>query len=298
MRIFNFGSINIDKVYQVDEFVRGGETTSARGMESFPGGKGLNQSIAAARAGAQVIHAGAIGADGGYLAELLSSSGVDATPLMTLAESTGHALIQINKEGQNCIIVYGGANHRLTRAYIDEVFAMAQPDDLLLLQNEINEGPYIMECARAKGMQIAFNPSPVTPELMDFPLSLVDYFIVNELEGAALTGKSGFQDILDEMLRRYPHCKVVLTVGSEGSYYQDSQGTLRQDIFRAPVVDTTAAGDTFCGYFLSGVTSGASVADALKYASAAASIAISRKGAAPSIPLMAETAALVSQTAT
>ena len=161
MRIINFGSLNIDKVYQVEQFVRPGQTITAKDYAVAAGGKGLNQSLAAARAGAEVLHAGAIGAEGRFMADLLRESGADTSLLREVDGPSGHAVIEINAAGQNRIIVFGGANRSMTSEYIERVLDASQPDDWVLLQNEVNLVPEIIRRAHEKELRVVFNPSPV-----------------------------------------------------------------------------------------------------------------------------------------
>lgn len=190
MKVLNFGSLNIDMVYAVDHFVRAGETLSSDRLVRFCGGKGLNQSVALARAGATVLHAGCIGRDGGMLLDLLAASGADTRFVRQLDEASGHAIIQVDKKGQNCILLYGGANLQITEAFADpQVLAACDRGDVLLLQNEINLLPYIVEKAYGRGMEIALNPSPINDQLGKLPLEKIRYFILNEIEGRELTGE-------------------------------------------------------------------------------------------------------------
>ena len=159
--ILNFGSVNIDNCYQVREFVRAGETISALEVTRHAGGKGFNQSVALARAGAKVCHAGCIGEDGLFLRDMLRAAGVDTDYLRVTDTPTGNAIIQVNSRGENCIILYTGANGSVTKDFADEVLERFGPEDLLLVQNEISSLPYILKKAREKGMRIAFNPSPM-----------------------------------------------------------------------------------------------------------------------------------------
>ena len=288
MKIFNFGSLNVDRVYHVQDFVRAGETILAKDLSFFPGGKGLNQTIALARAGAEVYHVGCIGKDGGILKECLVENGVPLDYLRELDADGGHTALQVSDSGQNAIIVYSGTNHLLTEDFVDEVMKAVEPGDFVLMQNEINLVPYIMKKAKEAKAQVVINPSPITPALSAYPLELVDLFIVNEIEGEALTGETEPEAILAAFRKKYPGAGIVLTLGSEGSCYQDDKEYCRQQIYKNTVVDTTAAGDTYCGYLLTCLTRGYSVQKALDTASAASSIAVSRQGAAPSIPLMRE----------
>jgi ribokinase len=289
MKVLNFGSLNIDYVYSVDHFVRAGETLASSDLELFCGGKGLNQSIAFARAGAQVFHAGCVGKDGSMLTDALKDSGVD-TSLVKINDniSTGHAIIQVNKNGENCILLFGGANLTISEDFVREVISNFEHGDLLILQNEINNIDLILKLAHEKGLQTVLNPSPFNEKILALELTLIDWLIVNETEGKEITGKEDSDDILDTLLSRFPHLKIVLTLGEGGSVYADKSLRTKQDIFKAKVVDTTAAGDTFTGYFFSSVMRGSTPAEALRIASAASAIAVSRKGASPSIPTLNE----------
>lgn len=287
MRILNFGSLNLDHTYRLDHLVLPGETISAESYTVYCGGKGHNQSIALARAGADVCHAGLVGADGGRIHDSLEGSGVDIRHLRTVDTPTGHALIQVDKEGQNSIIVYAGANGKIDAAYAEQVLRAFGDDDYLLLQNEISGMPEIMELAHRRGLRIVLNPSPCNEALMRCPLEHVWMFVVNELEGESMSGQTEPKAICEAICARYPGASVLLTLGDKGSLYYAAGKEIRQPPHPADVVDSTAAGDTFTGYFLAWLLRGADIQDALKAASVAASIAISRPGAAVSIPARA-----------
>ena len=288
MRILNFGSLNIDYVYQVDHFVQPGETMSAQSLRIQCGGKGLNQSLALARAGAEVYHAGCIGSDGSDLLRLLQDSGVDTRYIRRVDGPSGHAIIQVDAAGQNAILLYPGTNHALTREDIAAALAGCAAGDWLLVQNETNGLEDLLRGAAERGVRIALNPSPITPDLAGLPLDLVDCFLLNEIEGAALSGAQRPQEVLDGLRARYPRAQIVLTLGENGVRYWDGKTVFAHPIFQVPVVDTTAAGDTFTGFFLTCATNGFSIPEALRLASIASSIAVSKKGAAISIPTMEE----------
>jgi len=288
MKILNFGSLNIDIVYAVEHIVKPGETISAPARALHAGGKGLNQSVAAARAGAQVIHAGNIGADGAFLAELLRDAGADVSHLRTLDVPSGHAVIQVDKNGQNSILVCGGANRMYDREYIDAMLALAEPGDFVLTQNETNEVPYLLRSAHAKGLRVALNPSPMTEEILSWPLECVSLFLVNETEGEAITGKNTQEDILSAMQERFPNAETILTLGKKGAVRSVKGQRIFQKSYPVKAVDTTAAGDTFTGFYLAGLIRGETPETALNKASMASAIAVSRPGAAPSIPLRKE----------
>lgn len=290
MNILCFGSLNIDHVYQVGHIVRPGETISSHGYAQHLGGKGLNQSIALARAGAKVQHAGCIGPDGTVMRDWLGSNGVDVGFLRQVGVPSGHAIIQVEQSGNNSIVLFSGANASLERPWIDEVIAAQAPGSWLLLQNEVNELAYLMDAAHRQGLRIALNPSPISDELTQAPLDLANLFLLNEIEGEALTGKQHPDEIIASLRAQYPAAAFVLTLGKAGALYADSGSLFRVDAVPVRAVDTTAAGDTFTGYFLHAWTSGASPADALALAARAASLAVSREGASPSIPFAGELA--------
>ena len=290
MRILNIGSLNIDHVYSVENFVRPGETISSKDMKDFFGGKGLNQSIALARAGARVYHAGKVGEDGKALVDFLRENGADTENVyVALGLPTGHAIIQVDYKGQNCIIIHAGANGDISTKDIDNILSNFKKGDLLLLQNEISNLEYAIEKAHSLGMQVALNPSPITKQLAgSYALKYIDWFILNDIEGFEITGKKEGVDICKALKETYPDCRVVLTLGKQGCLYYDGKEFLSHGIYDVPVVDTTAAGDTFTGYFLACVSEGLSIEKALEYASKAASISVSRAGASPSIPTREE----------
>lgn len=288
-RIVNFGSLNLDYVYSVDRIVQPGETISSREMKIFCGGKGLNQSAAITKAGGEVFHAGRYGRnDGRALAEALSSSGVNTLYLEPAEGVSGHAIIQVDSAGQNSILLFGGANQAFTADYIDRVLENFGDGDILLIQNEINLLPYIIRKAKDRNMTIAFNPSPMDEKVKKYPLELVDIFILNEIEGREMTGRTDADDICDTLLEMFQGCEIVLTLGKDGCVYCKGETRLRQDIYKVKAVDTTAAGDTFTGYYLAAMISGMGPATAIKRASAASAIAVGRAGAFSSIPDITE----------
>lgn len=289
MKVLNFGSLNIDYVYDVAHCVRPGETITSLGRSIFAGGKGLNQSVALAKAGAEVYHAGKVGYDGEILFKAMEQAGVNARYVVRQEEmQSGHTIIQVDAEGQNCIIVHGGTNRTLTHAQMDQTLEGFAQGDFLVLQNEINDLPYLIERAHEKGMNIVLNPSPMDELIDALPLEKVDYLIVNEIEGAQIAGTETIGEIIPALAQKYPGMKVLLTLGSDGAVYFDGQTTYSQPIFKVKAVDTTAAGDTFLGYFVSGIGSGVPVETVLRRAARASSITVSGKGAAESIPRLEE----------
>ncbi len=285
MKILNFGSMNIDYVYSVDHFVLPGETLSADSMQIYPGGKGLNQSIAIARAGGSVIHAGRYGQGGAFLRDLLHEDGVDTSNLESMEVSNGHAIIQVDAQGENCILLFGGTNEMIDEDFVDDVLAKAHGDEIVLFQNEISSISYAMKKAKESGCTIAFNPAPMNDKVLAYPLSLVDILVVNQTEGEVLSGQKTPETILDALKEAYPETKIILTLGSKGAWF-----TYKDTTFHVPActvekaVDTTAAGDTFIGYYLAHISKGFCDKEALELATKAASICVTREGAAVSIP--------------
>jgi ribokinase len=288
VRIMNIGSLNLDFVYQVDNFVQPGETIASLDMKESCGGKGLNQSIAVAKAGQDVWHVGLIGEDGAFLIDQCKEYGVDTHLVKTVDSPTGHAIIQVDHVGQNCIILCQGANHRMDKRFINDSLSDCKTDDVLLLQNEINMVGDIIDIAFEKGMRIALNPSPINDAIREISFDKLTWLFLNEGEGTELTGETEPDRIADTLLRQYPQLKIILTLGKKGVLYADIEQREPFGIYYANVEDTTGAGDTFTGYFVAETVSGKSVRQALEIASKAASICVSRKGAAQSIPFYYE----------
>lgn len=288
MKVLNYGSLNVDYVYTVDHIIVGGETQQSSKLETFSGGKGLNQSIALAKAGVPVYHAGIIGTDGDILLKACEEAGVNTRYIRRLPVKGGHTMIQVDKNAQNCIILYGGTNQMQTEEFVDEILSDFGEGDYLILQNEINLLDYIIDRAYEKKMKIVLNPSPFDDRLKSCDLGKIHLFLVNEIEGEQITGYRDKDQILDALAEKFPHAEFVLTLGSDGAVYYDGKEKVFQDIFKVKAVDTTAAGDTFTGYFIASVLEGKPIQEALRTAAKASSIAVSRPGAAPSIPYAEE----------
>lgn len=293
MKIINFGSLNVDYVYKVKHIVQPGETIAALGMQTFPGGKGANQSVAMARAGAAVWHAGLLGTDTQWLREMLSSEGINVDFVHISSDAPGgNAIIQVDEAGMNSIIVLGGTNQAIKRSAIDEVMAAAEPGDWLSLQNEINLTGELLSAGKAAGLKVCLNPSPITPDILSYPLDCVDLFVVNELEAASIAGmpsETAPEALMSALTAKYPAAMICITLGSNGALFCSKEtGVIRQHSFEVKAVDTTAAGDTFTGYLIAGLSQGCSPAAALERAAKAAAISVTRMGAIPSIPQAAE----------
>ena len=290
MKVLNFGSLNYDYVYEVDHFVRPKETLSSKSYSRGFGGKGLNQSIALNKAGIDVFHAGRVGYDGDDFLDYLAEYNVNTTYLYEDdSTSTGHAIIEVCN-GENRILLYGGANQLIDEKQIDETLVHFGVGDVLLIQNEISSMSYLIKKAHEIGMYIVFNTAPMDDKVFTYPLDLINMFIVNEIEGSGLAGieSDNIKDIIDGLLNKFNDKEIVLTVGANGSYFIHKDGTVFQEAYKVDAVDTTAAGDTFTGYFISGLIKKMPTRVNLILASKAAALAVTKPGAAQSIPFMSE----------
>ncbi len=287
-RVFNFGSINIDHVYQMPRLARPGETISSTGYARGAGGKGFNQSVAVARAGAQVSHIGFIGEDGVWLRDFLSAEGVDCSGVGIAADATGHAIIQVLPDGENCIFLHAGANHCATRESVRAALQGAQPGDWFLCQNETSDVAASLEEARRIGLKTALNAAPALETACSSILHNVDLLVVNESEAAALGGLPSPAASVAKLRSDFPVLGIVLTLGAEGAIWSGPGIEESTPAVPTDVVDTTAAGDTFTGYLLAALLQGCNPHKAMALANRAASITVSRPGAAASIPLLRE----------
>ncbi|MDE6167551.1 MAG: ribokinase [Acetatifactor sp.] len=288
MRILNFGSLNLDYVYQVEHFVQPGETLAAREQKMAPGGKGLNQSVALAKAGAEVFHAGCIGIGGEMLQALLEENGVHTEYLCKVDGLQGNAMIQVDSTGENCIILYGGSNRMITKEQIDETLEHFSAEDWMVLQNEVSNLEYMIDKAAKKGMKVVLNPSPFEAFLEKLDYNQISWLLVNEVEARQLTGKTKADAVWNILHEKYPGLCLIMTMGADGAYCFTSQESIYQEAFPVETVDTTAAGDTFTGYFLQGMTKGLPLKECMEQAAKASAICVSREGAAGAIPTKAE----------
>ena len=284
MKILNFGSINIDIFFRVEHIVRPGETISSESIEKRAGGKGLNQSVALAKVSDSVYHAGSIGTDGNFLIEEMENFGVDTSLLKKSDKLTGNAIIQVDDKGENSIVLYKGANFDNSESYVDEVLSHFEKDDILVLQNEINCMPYIVNKAYENGLKIVLNPSPITDEIEKIDLDKIDLLLVNETEAKALAKVSDAKKAVNYFRDNFPSLKVVEIFGKNGSMYFDKDNLINQDSFKVDAVDTTGAGDTFTGYFVTYFYKGERIEKCLEVATKASALSVTKKGASISIP--------------
>ena len=299
-KLVNLGSLCIDNVYRVPKLTGPGETVASVSYEVFPGGKGLNQSIAAARAGAEVIHAGCVGEDGVWLKDTLSAEGVDVTGVRVAGTASGHAVIQVNDAGENAIVITGGANRVLEADEVDAVLAQVEPGDWLLLQNEINDLNGVLRAAARRQCRVAFNVAPVDGREADYELAGVQLLIVNEIEAAALAatdiGDGDWTDVIHRLRGRAPDADIVLTLGRDGLVHAGDEGSVAMTAYDVKAIDETAAGDAFIGFLMAALIGGEPMTRALRMGSAAGALAVTRAGAASSIPSLNEVRALLDST--
>lgn len=284
MAVYNLGSINVDHVYQVARLPEPGETISASALMTNLGGKGANQSIAAARAGAHVRHIGAVGPDGEWAINRLKSAGIDTDYIAKIEAPTGHAIINVDAAAENAIVIFPGANAAQDSANLKAGLADAGEGDLLLLQNETSHSVTAAKLGAAKGLRVIYSAAPFDPDSTSEILPHVSVLVLNELECRQLGTALG------KPIQDFGADHVVVTKGAAGAEWHDiAAGKIIQTAsFPVTPVDTTGAGDTFLGYLAAGIDQGLEIADSMRRAAAAAAIKVTRKGAAQAIPTSAE----------
>jgi ribokinase len=295
MSVLVFGSLNLDLVTYADKLPAIGETIVGEKLLKFPGGKGLNQAIAARRAGSEVLMVGSIGndADGDYLFNILKSENIDPKFITKTSEQTGIAVIEVSKSAENRIIIIAGANSK-TR-FSNEVLTSSPSVTVSLAQLEtpIAEVAKFIHESKAAGKITILNPAPIQ-KLDQQLLQDTDYLIANETEASFLIGSAVEHLSKDEavsiarQLQKNGSKKVIITLGEQGSVYLDQEKELFTPAYKVKAVDTTAAGDAFCGAFATAISENKPVEYALKFASAAGGLAATKAGAVPSLPTQQE----------
>lgn len=294
MAVLNIGSLNLDYVYRVPHFVHPGETLAASHRAVHAGGKGLNQSVALARAGAKVRHAGCVGADGGVLADLLKSEGVDVSMLAVHeSEASGHTFIQVTEDGENGILYYPGTNGRVTVESILPALDACDAGDLVMLQNELPDTAGLINAALDRNLRVVLNPSPLDAGLLKAPLDRLHALIVNETEARGLLGAEAegveARELMPLLETCFPKVVLILTLGSAGALGREpEEAAFFVPAVKVKAVDTTGAGDTFAGYVAATLDAGERLEPAMRRAAKASAISVTREGAAPSIPTRAE----------
>ncbi len=289
MTIYNLGSINIDHVYRLAALPRAGETISSLDHALGLGGKGANQSVAAARAGAQVRHLGAMGTGDDWVLDMLGAAGIDTGAVARLdGVATGHAIILVDAEGENSIILHGGANRALPAGLVTGGLAAIGPGDILMMQNETTLQAEAAAHARAAGARVIYSAAPFEIAALRAVLPHVSILAVNEVEA---------RDTFAAFGEALPIAGLLITRGAKGAEYRDLEtGRIwEQPAFRVQAVDTTGAGDCFAGWFAAGLSRGEDIATTLRNASAAAALQVTRKGAGNAMPTRAEVAAFLAQ---
>jgi len=284
MAIYNLGSINADLTYRVPHLPAPGETLGARSMTRGLGGKGANMSVAAARAGARVVHLGAVGRDGGWMIDRMLEYGVDTRRIAVLDNPSGHAVIAVEDAGENLILLFAGANRCIAPESIAEALEGAGPEDLFVCQNETNAQRDGAELASARGLRVAYAAAPFDAEAVTAVLPLLDLLVLNEVEAQQLQAATG------RTPETLPVRDVVVTLGAKGCRWINTDTGTTRDFAALKVtpVDTTGAGDTFTGYLLAGLDRGLPMPTALEMAQRAAALMVTRYGTADVIPDLKE----------
>lgn len=294
------GSLNVDLVVGLDRMPDPGETVIGRTLDQHPGGKGLNQAVAAARLGARVEMIGAVGTDdsGAWLRDIVTSESIGDSGVRTVDGPSGTALIEVDRTGMNRIVVVPGANGKVTP---DEVAAALDTIDdiaIVLTQGEVPLASIeaAMVVGRAKGARTVLNPAPV----IDYPIELlraVDIVLPNEHEAAQLTGidtstLEGAQDAAAHLVGLGVTCAII-TRGGEGAIWATAHDSGSIGVFPVTPVDTVAAGDGFCGGLVAALAEGLEINEAMRWASAAGGLATTKAGAVPSLPTRDQLTALL-----
>lgn len=280
MAIWNLGSINADMVYAVPHLPGPGETLAADDLSRFLGGKGANMSVAAARAGTHVRHIGAVGPDGGWAIERLTEYGVDTRFIAQINVPTGHAIIAVDRAGENQILLYHGANHEISADRIGIALSEAQTGDTLVIQNETNAQAEAAALGAQLGLRVCYTAAPFDADAVKAVLPYLSFLILNAVEAEQLHAATGLRP------EALPVADVIVTLGADGARHFDTNTGERHDFPAIPVtpVDTTGAGDTFTGYVLAGLDRGMPMAQAIMQATRAAAIMVTRHGTADVIP--------------
>lgn len=284
MAVWNFGSINADHFYAVPHLPDPGETIIATEVWKGLGGKGANQSVAVARAGATVHHIGAIGTDGRWARDRLAELGVDTTYVAEIDGPTGHAIISVAQNGENAILVFGGANTAQSASHVEAALVGAEPGDIVLTQNETPHLREMGEVCRRVGLRLIYSAAPFSVGAVRRILPYASIIAVNEIEASQLETAIGGD------LSGWPVEAILVTKGVLGAEWRDlkSRETISVPAIKVTAVDTTGAGDTFVGYVAAALDRGFDVRAALELAAAAAALKVTRRGTADAIPSLAE----------
>lgn len=288
--IFNLGSVNTDYVYLVPHLPQPGETLAAASMSVELGGKGANMSVAIAKAGGRVRHIGAVGPDGAWAKSRLAEYGIDVEHIKKVDVPTGHAIISVDPQGENAIVIFPGANHEQSHQGIAAALAEAGAADLLVLQNETKGRAFAVAQARERGLRVMYVPAPYDEKAVIGLLPHAHILVLNEVEFGQMVQATG----RDVATLGVP--TIVVTRGAQGALLLEESSGWSERNFPAPkvdAVDTTGAGDTFAGYLAAGLDSGFSAEQAVERAVFAAALKVTRRGTSEAIPSLAEVQAFV-----
>lgn len=288
MTIYNLGSINIDKVYRVPRHPGPGETLAALSHSTGLGGKGANQSMAAALAGARVVHLGAVGYDGRWTLDRLAVAGVDISHVQVVRDPTGHAVIYVGEDGENVIVIFSGANHVPSDHYVEAALSRSRPGDILLVQNETSAQAAAARFGWARGMRVIYSAAPFDVAAVEAVLPHLSLLLLNEVEAGQLAAALGYG------LEGLAVPDVVVTRGARGaSWFTNGEERVSVAAHRVQTVDTTGAGDCFAGYLAAALDGGAEPEAAMRLAAAAAALQVGRPGAGDAMPTRAEVEAFL-----
>ncbi|MDU8927907.1 ribokinase [Alisedimentitalea sp. MJ-SS2] len=289
MTIYNLGSINADLFYSVPHLPRPGETLAATGHSTGLGGKGANQSVAAALAGSSVVHIGAVGLDGAWAVQRLREFGVDTAHVSTVDAPTAHAIINVDPQGENAIVIFSGANIRQSLTQLKSTLSAASSGDSLMLQNETNLQVEAAQEARRRGLQVIYSAAPFDAQAVQEMLPHTDVLVMNAVEAGQLS------KALSIKIEDLSVAHVLITRGSQGAAWHDlkSGEVIEVPAHAVTPVDTTGAGDCFIGYVVAGLDQGMSAEEAMRLGSAASAIHVTRPGTADAIPARDEVDALM-----
>ncbi|MBK5400427.1 ribokinase [Pseudomonas sp. TH39(2020)] len=295
-KVVVIGSLNMDLVTRAPRLPRGGETLIGESFATVSGGKGANQAVAAARLGAQVSMVGCVGSDayGEELRGALLAEQIDCQAVSTVDDSSGVALIVVDDNSQNAIVIVAGANGALTPEVIDRFDAVLRAADVIICQLEIPDATvgHALKRGRELGKTVILNPAPASRPLPADWYASIDYLIPNESEASALSGlpvdSLASAETAASRLISLGASKVIITLGAQGSLFANGKGFEHFPASKVKAVDTTAAGDTFVGGFAAALAAGKGEGDAIRFGQVAAALSVTRAGAQPSIPTLSD----------
>ena len=291
MKVLNFGSLFLNHEYGLEHIMRKGEILAANSYQCSVGGKGVNQSVALANAGAEVYHAGLIGKDGLEVRNFLERHHVNTQYIKIVDLPTGNNTLQTTPNGNNCAVSYSGANRCISKEFIDTVLSSFSSGDYLIVQNEVNLVKDIIKRAKALGMHVIWNPSPFTSDIQNLKSKAIDWMILNETEGALLSGEPDPKRMPGSLLKHYPYTKIVLMLGNKDVIYIDKDQFIRQKAWDAGLADDIIAEDAFVGFFFASIINGLDISTTMHYAAKAYAITIMRTGSEDPIPKLEEVVA-------